>query len=402
MRRAIPILFSSLLASPIMAATINFGPNGCSLADAIRSANQDSAVGNCSAGSDTDMLIAPDGWSIRLNSNLPDITSDITLRTETTAGQLELSGGNSRPILRITGSGTDVNIQRVEFREGRKGGVLNGGGAALNIRDATVSILDSEFNANIVDADDGGAINIRNGVLVMRRTSLRNNWTRQAFVGDNRGGGIYARDSIVDLDEVFFDDNSALQSNPEEGGTTLSEGLFMDGGELTMDRSLVLELYRGIRAINGAEIDITNSTFEDSDLGYRDISKLDVQGPAFVRLNHVTMSAKMSIRDAILEGTNSVFTTCVLTGTNWIIDSANRYFNNECNGPEQWPGLIDLADNGGFTKTRASVAPSSVVDAGDPTYCTATDQRGEPRDANCDIGAYELSPTADLRASVTL
>jgi len=391
-----------LLSGPSFAATINIGPNGCSLADAIESANFDAAFGNCDAGSGTDILVAPDGWDITLSADLPDITSDLTLRTATSAGQLRLSGDSLRPILRVTGSGTDVNIQRVLFTLGEKQGAFNGGGAALNIRDASVSVVDSEFRANTVSSADGGAINIRDGVLSLRRTKVANNWARRTGFAEKRGGGIFAKDSSVNLDEVYFNDNSALQFNPEETGTTLSDGLFMDGGELNMDQGLVLELFYGIRAINGASVVITNSTIIDSAGGYRDIPKLDVQGPSFVSLNHVTLDALVSIRNSILQVTNSVIDECELTGTSWTIDSANLYNFGRCNGSGPAPGLRSLAANGGFTRTKASRLDAAVIDAGDPVYCTSTDQRGQARGALCDIGAYERSASADLRTEITL
>jgi CSLREA domain-containing protein len=58
------------------------------------------------------------------------------------------------------------------------------------------------------------------------------------------------------------------------------------------------------------------------------------------------------------------------------------------------PRLGALKNNGGPTKTRALLAGSPAMDAGDPTTCPGTDQRGFPRltDGKCDIGAYEVQP----------
>ncbi|AKS41214.1 choice-of-anchor Q domain-containing protein [Wenzhouxiangella marina] len=402
--RLLICLFSLNLLMPTItrAAIIDIGPNGCSLADAIRSANLDSAIGQCSAGAGTDQIVAPDGWEITLSSELPTIESDLTLRTQTAAGHLRISGDFSVPILKIHGSGTAVNIHRVEFFGGKRDGVGNPGGAALSIRDATVSIVDSEFRANTASLSDGGAINIRDGVLLMTRTVISNNWTRRTGLTPKRGGGIYAEDSVLDLEEVFFDQNFSLLFNPEEAGTTLSDGLFMNGGSLVLRKSEVYESYYGIRAINAADVLIENTTFEDAESGYVDIPKLEYEGPGVLVLNHVTMSAEMRVVNAILEASNSIFAQCVTTGTTWTVDTANKYFNFDCNGPRDWPGVIALADNGGFTRTRASTLNSSVVDAGDPAYCLAEDQRGEPRGAQCDIGAYELTSFADVGVSLVI
>jgi hypothetical protein len=64
------------------------------------------------------------------------------------------------------------------------------------------------------------------------------------------------------------------------------------------------------------------------------------------------------------------------------------------------PKLARLQNNGGPTPTRALMLGSPAIDAGPPTDCPATDQRGvsRPRDGNgdgtarCDIGAYEVAP----------
>ena len=75
-------------------------------------------------------------------------------------------------------------------------------------------------------------------------------------------------------------------------------------------------------------------------------------------------------------------------------------------------GLAPLADNGGPTQTHALLANSPARNAGIPSTCTTTDQRGNPRqeaffvpivaankniavvdlgDEACDIGAFEFS-----------
>ena len=65
------------------------------------------------------------------------------------------------------------------------------------------------------------------------------------------------------------------------------------------------------------------------------------------------------------------------------------------------PQLRNLALNApGTTETHALPLSSPAIDAGDPAYCPATDQRGvsRPFDGNgdglaiCDIGAYECIP----------
>lgn len=62
------------------------------------------------------------------------------------------------------------------------------------------------------------------------------------------------------------------------------------------------------------------------------------------------------------------------------------------------PLLGPLADNGGPTKTHALAAGSPAINAG--SDCTVTvDQRYKPRDAQCDIGAFEFT---DYLATIAL
>lgn len=75
-------------------------------------------------------------------------------------------------------------------------------------------------------------------------------------------------------------------------------------------------------------------------------------------------------------------------------EGANISDDDTCGGPTQImigdPEIGPLADNGGPTKTHALLASSPAINAG--TSCSVTvDQRYTPRDAKCDIGAFEFA-----------
>ena len=67
-----------------------------------------------------------------------------------------------------------------------------------------------------------------------------------------------------------------------------------------------------------------------------------------------------------------------------------------------------LADNGGFTRTRALLGTSPAINAGSSAAAPATDQRGNLRNGVADIGAFEyngpsnLAPVNTLPAAVTV
>lgn len=66
------------------------------------------------------------------------------------------------------------------------------------------------------------------------------------------------------------------------------------------------------------------------------------------------------------------------------------------------PLLGPLADNGGPTETRALLAGSPAINAGNAAACPATDQRGvgRPQGSGCDIGAYERVPVLAISPSL--
>jgi hypothetical protein len=65
--------------------------------------------------------------------------------------------------------------------------------------------------------------------------------------------------------------------------------------------------------------------------------------------------------------------------------------------------LAPLANYGGPTATFALLTNSPAIDAGDPNYILATDQRGSrrPQAAGFDIGAYEFVPTAVIGGRIS-
>ena len=95
LRRVLPssLVFAAvilLLPAQVLAATINVG-DGCSLKNAIKSANRNVSVGGCTAGSGADTIVM--SYNIKLNRMLPDITSTITI----TGGDYSISGKNRAP-----------------------------------------------------------------------------------------------------------------------------------------------------------------------------------------------------------------------------------------------------------------------------------------------------------------
>ena len=99
-------------------------------------------------------------------------------------------------------------------------------------------------------------------------------------------------------------------------------------------------------------------------------------------------------------GGNCAGTAVISNGYNLSSDGTCN-FNGAGDLNSTNPKLGKLVNNGGPTKTRALLAGSPAIDAGNPAGCTdgngnvfSTDQRGfqrpDPDDTGgCDMGAYE-------------
>ena len=397
---AIAILSLAVLfvtADELEAATINMGPNGCSLADAIRSANNDNAVGNCSAGSGTDTIVAPDGWVVPISSTLPTINSNLTIQSETSNGVFTISGDIAHKIMRIDGASTNVVLRRVALVDGRVSSAAGTGGAALDISQATVSIIDSEISGNKVTDNTGSAIHITNGELNITSSEVFGNSMRVTGNFNPERTAIYANNSLVNVvDSEFF---ANVGAEPD----LVSSTIYMNGGELNFENSLINEFRYGLRG-EQAIVSIVNSTFDKTDgPNFPDHDLIYFTDNSFVSLVHVTDKERTVLEDSSLSAINSIFTYCEFTNVVVTFDAGNYNRYSNCRGSADGDGnLLPLAENGGPTRTNAISYPSSMIDFADQAHCEPEDQRGEPRLADCDVGAFEETGTTDVSVALSL
>ena len=158
-------------ATPIPSDFVEVG-NDCSLADAIRAANTDTAVGGCAAGSGGDKIIL--SGNLRFSSALPSITSeilvegayheldvrfnghlfDVASNGNLTISRVRFNSDNNSAWVRlrsyITNAGT-LLVTGSSFRNGKSGR----GGAIFNTGQMTVR---SSFFSGNVSGVHGGAI----------------------------------------------------------------------------------------------------------------------------------------------------------------------------------------------------------------------------------------------------
>jgi hypothetical protein len=127
-----------------------------------------------------------------------------------------------------------------------------------------------------------------------------------------------------------------------------------------------------------------------------------VQAPNGVAITNSTVAYNASgglagsrsivLRNAILS--NNAGRNCLGGATAITHEGRNLSDDDTCGGPTAIviadPKLQPLADNGGPTRTHAVTVGSPVINAG--LSCSVpADQRYAPRDAECDLGAFEFS-----------
>jgi hypothetical protein len=134
----------------------------------------------------------------------------------------------------------------------------------------------------------------------------------------------------------------------------------------------------GWAAVMGDTVAVINSTVADNPFGGVGAG---IPGGAVI------------LRNAILANNGGESCAGVAPAAAITREGRNISDDDTCGGPAQImigdPEIGPLADNGGPTRTHALLAGSPAINAG--TSCSVTvDQRHTPRDAACDIGAFEF------------
>jgi CSLREA domain-containing protein len=349
----------------------------CSLREAIRAANLDTAVDACPAGSGADTIYLPGGvYTLSIaganeNNGLTgdlDILSDLTITGAGEAATIVDGGGLDR-VFHVVND-TQVRIANLTIRNGSvtSAGFYSGGGILNQAGNLIVERV--VMQANHAE-NTGGGIDNHGNLSVDRSTFIQNT----AAVG----GGLF-NDAQLNVSNSTFIQNVAdrtgggLDNNND--GTTIVNSTFngntanQGGGGLFTD----------------SQMDLLNLTIIGNTTGLTNNYTIGI------RIKNTIIALSTSGSDCTGSGT---FTSA---GNNIDSDSANSCnFKLSSDLPGADPQLEDLADNGGPTLTQAPKAGSPAIDHGDNTDCPKTDQRGafRPADgdgdqiATCDIGALE-------------
>ncbi|MCA9127265.1 MAG: DUF11 domain-containing protein, partial [Planctomycetales bacterium] len=416
-------------------ATINVA-GACTLIDAISSANSDTAIAGCTAGSGADTIALQansthtfttinNGTTGEGDNGLPVISSNITIegngstiRRDTNAtdkfrlffvvpsGTLTLknstvTGGvatRNTPDadfhsygggIRSSGTLHIINSQIIGNTAGRGGGVaftFNGGGT---ISGSTISGNSSEVQ--------GGGVHVRTASVTISNTTVSGN------NGGTQGGGISgaADSSSSQLWKVIgstISGNTAFQAGGLAGSGITSLANSTVSGNLTNGGN-------GGGVINFGTMSITNSTIT-ANQKFGGAGGILVKGPT--TLTNTIVANQVAGANIQFEGGS-----IVSNGHNLISDNS---------GGLTGPGDINngianlgsLQNNGGPTLTHSLLVGSQAINAGDNTLATedgtatgtalTTDQRGagfaRKLGSAVDIGAFESTISASLGFSV--
>src|SRR3990172_5201050 len=331
----------------------------CSLREAITAANTNTAVDACipGMGADTINFNVTIPVVIMLGSTLPDISDDLSI-AGLGADNLTISGNNAVRVF-LVNPGITLNLQDLTVATGsaEHSDSEPGGGGIDNA--GTLEITNSTFSGN--DAvDQGGAIN-NNGALTIRGSTFSGN-----RACDDSGGAIDNSGMLLVMDSTF----SSNEHCASGGGISNSGTLEITNS--TFSGNSTGQSGGGI--LNGGTLIVTNSTFSGNS--------------AFSGGGISNSSGTTPLRNTIVANSPSGG-NCAGT----ITDGGNnlQFPDATCGAsiPTADPLLGPLADNGGPTLTHALQPGSPALDAANPAFCPATDQRGatRPQAARGEMGA---------------
>jgi hypothetical protein len=270
---AYPLLL--LLTSNAFSATIvvNTDPVGvgCTIIDAINSANANSPLGGClltttgAFGDDT--IVIPESQNIHSlfavnntagalgDNGLPQITSNIVIEGNNALIQRSLSPG--APDFRIfyVGTGGDLTLRNVRLANGKENN-----GSAMFVYGGKAKIEDSVVRQNTATSTNGSGFpdgyTIASFAVGAFDTELQLNRTE---VTDNTGGGIIStRSGSTTGSQQLLVRDSVVSDNS-------NSGVFVSSGNARIDRSEIsFNQSSGVRTGNNVIMTVRDSTISNN------------------------------------------------------------------------------------------------------------------------------------------
>jgi len=390
-------------------------------------------AGNADAGSTPDLL---GGGIYNYDSSGPTLSNLIFSNNSATSGGAMYNWLSSPNLTNVTFSGNSATVCGGGMFNNQSspsltdvtfsGNTAPCGGGITNYINSQSTLTNVTFVSN--SAFQGGAIYNDNSNPTMTSVTLTGNSAQSGggmfnlysnpslgsviFSANSatiRGGAIYNDDSSPLLTNVTFAGNTAITS----GGAMFNEDSFpVLNNVLFSNNTATGDFGSGGGMSNSySSPTLTNVTFSGNSAVYYGGGMVnDDSSPTMTNITFIGNSAGNGGGMAnLFSSTKPVVTSSILWGNtpdqifNQPLSTVTITYSDIQGG---WAGIGNinadpllgpLADNGGFTLTHALGAGSPAIDAGDPTNCPATDQRGFPRPIDgdgvdgprCDMGAYE-------------
>ncbi|MCI5166055.1 MAG: hypothetical protein D3903_08135, partial [Candidatus Electrothrix sp. GM3_4] len=391
-----------LAANAAQAATITVDGSTCTLAEAIDSANTDTAFGNgCVDGFGDDTLILQQDEL--LITALPEITSTITIE----GNGYKIDGQDNSAVgtvLRIVSPG-NLTLNEATVTGGNctgdcwTGGGITAGKSTVTLTNSTVSGNTTEYTGGGIFAANDSMVTLTSstvsgnsasqyggGVTAGKSTVTLINSTVSGNTASNDGGGIYADySSTVTLESSTVSGNSA-----SEGG-----GIMVYESAVTLINSTVsgntASQYGGGISVsdNGMGYDDATVTLESCLISGNSAS----QGRERYNDSSTVNADSYNLFGHSGESTAEAFSG-FMPGVSDIIAASDG-----TQPTALYTILSPLADNGGSTETHALPVGSPAIDL--DTACSSgqsTDQRGywRPIGLGCDVGSFEADSFAPI------
>ncbi len=210
---AIVLILSFAAAIPTFATDYSVSSSSdCNLANAIKAANRDEAVGSCSAGQGSDTIVVTS--NITLSANLPDIVSNITVKSHN-GTKHTISGAGAYHIFNID-SGGRLTVKVLQLIAGRYHGARGG---AVRVLSGQAHLTDVRMEDNWAEKG-GGALRVGNGSSA--------NCQKCQFVDNHSpvGGAIWVGDEGTNL---ILQDSMVYNNSADKGG-----GMYIKHGSATI------------------------------------------------------------------------------------------------------------------------------------------------------------------------
>lgn len=343
--------------------------------------------------------------------------ASVTINDVTFSGNRAYYGGGVHSVATLTMTNSTFTGN---YADGSAGGINSFGGGT--------TLTNVTFTDNRCEQDGGGA---RGNAMTFANVTFANN------TAAHRGGGFYVAGGTATLTDVVFNGNHGGGGAYFGGGMTIegtspvtlnrvtftnnSTGGIGGGlGAWTGNATLNDVTFSGNQAGSGGAIGVSDASYA----GNWTLNNVLITGntagslaggiltTAAMTLNNVTLVDNQTngygggivaltattIRNSIIWGNTAIdgyWHICYWPGycvvpTITYSDVADDYNIAGTTNIRIAPLLLPLGYYGGGIQTRALPANSPVIDAGDPTTCTTTDERGEARDdLRCDMGVFE-------------